>query len=175
MRKFASLSVLGLTLMLAASTASAQVSGTMTATATVGASLSVAAAPGATGSLRFGTLVQGAPATTTAASGANAGRFDITGTGSALAITFTSLPSSLTGPSGATIAMTAYQACYTTTTVNTGCTTQPITAGPAMTGSPALSGAGLGYVFIGGTLGAIAASQAVGTYNGTITMQVVLL
>jgi hypothetical protein len=44
-----------------------------------------------------------------------------------------------------------------------------------MTGSPALSGAGLGYVFIGGTLGAIAASQAVGTYNGTITMQVVLL
>ncbi len=176
MRKLASFSGLGLAFMLAASTASAQVSGNMTATATVGAALAVSAAPGVAGTVRFGTLAQGASATTVLPSAATAGRFDVTGiAGSALSITFTSLPATLNGPAGNTLAMSTYQACYTATTVNAGCTAQAITVGPAMTGAPALSAAGVGYVWIGATLGAVGAGQVVGTYTGTITIQIVTL
>ncbi len=174
MRKLATIA--GFALMLAANSASAQVSGNMTATATVGAALAVSAAPGVAGQIRFGTLAQGAGATTVLPSAASAGRFDVTGiAGTALAITFTSLPATLNGPAGATIPMTAYQACFTATTVNAGCAAQAITVGPAMTGGPALSGTGLGYVWIGATLGAIGGGQVVGTYTGTVTIQIVAL
>jgi len=175
MRKFSTISSLTLALVLAANTASAQVSGNMTATATVGAALSVSAAAGVTGQVRFGTLAQGASATVVAPSSATAGRFDVTGIAStALSVTFTSLPATLNGPAGATISMSAYEACFTATTVNAGCTPQAISVGPAMTGT-ALSAGGLGYVWIGATLGAIGGGQTTGTYTGTITVQIVAL
>ncbi len=175
MRKIASLSAL-LALTLAANTASAQVSGNMTATATVGAALAVSAAAGVNGQVRFGTLAQGAASSTVLPSQASAGRFDVIGiAATALSITFTSLPATLNGPAGATISMSNYQACFTATTVNAGCTAQAITVGPAMTGAPTLSAAGAGYVWVGATLGAIGAGQTTGTYSGTITIQIVAL
>ncbi|MBX3134505.1 MAG: hypothetical protein KF689_14075 [Gemmatimonadaceae bacterium] len=148
----------------------------MTATTTIGAALAVSAAGGVTGQVRFGTLAQGAGATTVLPSAATAGRFDVVGIPStSLSITFTSLPATLNGPAGATLSMSNYQACFTTTTVNAGCTAQGITVGPAMTGSPTLSAGGLGYVWVGATLGAVGAGQTTGTYTGTISIQIVAL
>ncbi len=176
MRSFTSISGLGLALVLAMNTASAQVNANMTATATVGASLGVSAAPGVLGQLRFGTLAQGTGATTVLPSAATAGRFDVIGIGSSvLDVSFTALPASLNGPGGASLTMTSYQACYTTTTTNAGCTAQAISTAAPMSGSPALSAGGVGYVWIGSTLGAIAAGQNVGTYTGTVTVQIVIL
>jgi len=166
----------GLALVAASAPVAAQVSGNMTATATVGAALAVSAAGGVTGQVRFGTVAQGTGASTVLPSSASAGRFDIIGiANTALDITFTSLPATLNGPGGATLTMSSYQACFTATTTNAGCSAQAITVGPSMTGSPTLSGTGVGYVFIGSTLGAVGAGQTTGTYTGTITIQIVSL
>lgn len=173
MRNIFTLSGAVVVALLGAGTAGAQVSANMTANTTIGASLSVTAAAGVTGTLRFGTLSQGASATTVAASAATAGRFDVTGTGSsALTINYTTLPATLSGPGGQTIAMTNYTACYLLTNVNAGCTSQAITTGAPMSGSPALSAGGVGFVFVGATLGAIGAGQNVGTYQGTVTISI---
>jgi hypothetical protein len=176
MRALTSITGLGLALALATNSAAAQVSANMTANATVGAALAVSAAGGVTGQLRFGTLAQGASASTVLPSAATAGRFDVVGIASTvLDVTFTSLPATLVGPAGATLTMTSYQACFTTTTVNAGCSAQAITVGPSMTGSPTLSAGGLGYVWIGATLGAVGAGQTTGSYSGTISIQIVSL
>ncbi|MBX3134504.1 MAG: hypothetical protein KF689_14070 [Gemmatimonadaceae bacterium] len=176
MRVYSALSALVVALALATNTASAQVSGNMTVNTTVGAALAVSAAGGAAGQLRFGTLAQGAASTTVLPSDATAGRFDVIGIAStALDITFTALPATLNGPAGATIAVTNYQACFTATTVNAGCAAQGITVGPSMTGGPALSAGGVGYVWIGATLGAIGAGQTTGAYTGTLSIQIVAL
>jgi hypothetical protein len=166
-------------LVVSAGSVSAQATANMTASATVGPSLAVAAAAGNNGQLRFGTLAQGASATVIAPSGAVAattgpGRFDIQGLPSAsVTPTFSVLPASLNGPSGATISLSTWTACTLTTTTNTGCAAASVTQGTPLT-SFSLSSAnpGLGYVFVGATLGAVSASQTTGTYTGTITLSV---
>lgn len=158
---------------LVSGTAAAQVSASMTATTTIGAALSVTAAAGVTGTLRFGTLAQGAAPTVVAASAAGAGRFDVTGIASSpLTVNYTALPATLSGPGGQTIGIGTYTACYLTTTVNAGCPSQAISTGSPMTGSPALSAGGAGFVFVGATLGTVGVSQALGTYTGTITVSI---
>ena len=158
---------------LVSGTAAAQVSASMTATTTIGAALSVTAAAGVTGTLRFGTLAQGASPTVVAASSANAGRFDVAGIASSpLTINYTALPATLSGPGGQTIGIGTYTACYLTTNVNAGCPSQAISTAAPMTGSPALSAGGAGFVFVGATLGTVGVSQALGTYTGTVTISI---
>jgi hypothetical protein len=166
-------------MMLLAGTASAQVTANMTASATVGPSLAVAAAAGNNGQVRFGTLAQGAGATVVAPSTAVAattgpGRFDIQGLPSAsVTPTFTVLPATLNGPAGSTLTIGTWQACTLTTTTNTGCTAAAVTQGTPLTAfTLSTANPGLGYVFVGATLGAVSAAQTTGTYTGTITLSV---
>jgi hypothetical protein len=173
MRTFFKLSSAVVASALISGVAGAQVTANMTATTTITSSLAVTAAAGVTGTLRFGNLVQGAGATVIAASNANAGRFEVTGVAaSPLTINYTALPATLTGPGGQTLAVGSYEACYLQTNANAGCTSQAITTGAPMTGSPALSAGGVGFVFVGATLGAVNAAQTLGTYNGTITISI---
>jgi hypothetical protein len=156
--------------------AHAQVAANMSATVSIGSALAASGAPGATGQVRFGSLAQGATPTTVLPSSPLAGRFDLVGVANtALSITFTSLPAVLVGPAGATLAVTNYQACFTTTTVNAGCSAQSISVGPALSGSPALSALGVGYLWVGSTLGAVGAGQTPGVYTATLSLQIVAL
>jgi Mat/Ecp fimbriae major subunit len=114
--------------------------------------------------LDFGNVFPGV-AKTIGVAAATAGRFDLTGQGSApVQLTFT-LPTNLT--SGAnSLPIGTWTGCTNPTNSTTGCTT--FTPSGTATNS-AFSAGGALFVFVGGTV-TPAAAQAAGSYTGTITL-----
>jgi hypothetical protein len=116
--------------------------------------------------LDFGIVIQGTPATVGVIA-ATSGRFDATGTASSnVGLTF-ALPANLT--SGANnLSIASWTGCYNGTANNAavGCTA--FTPAAAATNT-AFGAAGNLWVFVGATVSPTVA-QAVGIYNGTVTM-----
>jgi hypothetical protein len=146
----------------------------LTSVATVAVSATVTASLAATngGNLAFPAVIQGGSGSTILPSASGAGKVNIVGgNNQGITITATTLPATLAGPSSSTIAITAYQYCYSQNNSNTACSPTAIASGGTISGQ-ALSGTGNGYMWIGATLAAPTASQTVGTYNGNMTITV---
>lgn len=122
--------------------------------------------------LAFTTVFPGVAKTVTATGGANsatAGNVGIAGQGNAQVNISFVLPTTLATGGGTTmpISFSATSGCYNTTNAATGCTT----FNPAAAIQQNLSATGALYVFLGGTV-TPATTQAAGTYNGTVTINV---
>jgi len=147
---------------------------TLTSVATVSVSATVTASLAATngGNLNFPAVIQGGSGSTILASASGAGKVNIVGANNqGITITATTLPSTLAGPSSSTIGIGTYQYCYSQNNTNTACSPTAIANAGTITGQ-ALSGTGNGYLWIGATLAAPAASQTVGSYSANMTITV---
>jgi hypothetical protein len=154
---------LGLTLVGSAAAQSAN--GSITATAKVRQPITITGAQ----NLDFGIVLQGTAKTISETSAA-AGQFAATGTpNSNINVDFT-LPANLTNGAN-NLAIGSWTGCYNqSAAVNTsGCTNIANLAGTTATSFGNVSGTGSLWVFVGATVSPTAA-QAVGTYNGTVTM-----
>lgn len=102
------------------------------------------------------------------ANGATAGNVQIAGQASAqVSVSFT-LPTTLAnGAVTMPISFSATSACFNGTNTATGCAA----FNPAAAVNQTLSATGAGFVFLGGTV-TPSATQAAGTYTGTVTMNV---
>ena len=152
--------------------AAAQAQLTSTATVTISATVSASLATSTGGNLAFGAVIQGGAATTILPSAGTAGKVNIVGANNAgITITATTLPASLTNGAN-TLGVSGYAYCYSQNNTNGTCGTgTSIASGGSITGQ-ALSGTGNGYLWLGATLAAPAAAQAVGNYTGTMTITV---
>lgn len=147
-------------------TSAAQTSGNITATARVRQPITIAAGQ----NLDFGIVIQGTPATI-ASTAAAAGRFDATGTPSAnVNVNFT-LPANLVDASANTLPIGTWTGCFNQAAAinSAGCTAIASLAATTPTSFGNVAGTGRLWVFVGATV-TPAAAQAVGTYNGTVTM-----
>jgi len=114
--------------------------------------------------LDFGNVFPGV-AKTIAVANASAGRFDLSGQGSApVQLTFT-LPTNLTS-SGNNLPIGTWTGCTNPTNSTAGCTS--FTPSGTPTGS-AFGGAGTLFVFVGATV-TPGAAQPAGSYTGTVTL-----
>ena len=149
----------------AARPAAAQQSNTINATATVVTPLAVSSVS----SLAFGTVYPGVNKTVNYTDATNGGKFSVTGyAGAQVAVSFT-LPTTLAGPSGATLPIDTWSAYHNTTNdaASGGTAFDPSLGGP----TTALSTAGNLYVFLGARV-TPAPTQAAGAYLSTVTMTV---
>lgn len=145
---------------------SAQTSGNISATARVRQPITIAAGQ----NLDFGIVIQGTPATI-ASTAAAAGRFDATGTPNAnVNINFT-LPANLVDASSNNLPIGTWTGCFNQAAAvnSSGCTAIANLAVTTATSFGNVAGTGRLWVFVGATV-TPAAAQAVGTYNGTVTM-----
>lgn len=135
--------------------------GSITATAVVQQPISVTGAV----NLSFGNVFPGVPATVLLTD-AGAGRFDVAGQANApVTLSFTALPANL--GFGLNNLPVAFTSGYNATNNAAGATSFT----PASGATTSLSGTGVLFVFVGGTV-TPAVNQAAGTYTGTITLQV---
>lgn len=136
-------------------------SGSITATAVVQQPIAVTGAV----NLAFGNVFPGVAATVVLTD-PGAGRFDISGQGSApVTLSFTALPGNLTA--GANSLPVSFTSGYNTTNSAAGATS----FAPVSGATAALSAGGALFVFLGGTV-TPAVNQAAGSYTGTVTLQV---
>jgi hypothetical protein len=140
--------------------------------------LRVSAQTGVTGirPLAFGTLLPGVPATVLPTDPSYSGQFNLTGRNNeSVQITFT-LPSSMSGPGGATLPLTfgAGSAGYSAA----GSTGSETSFDPSTTQTVRLThnagGTGTGSVFLGGTASP-SVTQRAGSYLGTVTLTATFL
>ena len=120
-------------------------------------------------SLSFGPVLPGVPRSVTRTDAVNSGEFEVTGRRlSTVQLSFT-LPSSMTGPLGASLPLTfgGNDAGYSVTQS----VTSQIGFDPRVAFLAVLSRNGRGSVFMGGTARPLP-SQRPGTYTGTITLTV---
>ncbi|HEU4761447.1 MAG TPA: DUF4402 domain-containing protein [Gemmatimonadales bacterium] len=119
--------------------------------------------------LAFGSLLAGAPTTVLRTDPANSGQFDLTAQNNDVVILSFSLPSSMSGPSGASLplAFSGSDAGFSSS--------QSIGAqvafDPRQSYVATMSQQGRGSVFLGGTV-APAFNQRPGSYSATITLTV---
>ena len=119
--------------------------------------------------LAFGSLLAGAPTTVLRTDPANSGQFDLTAQNNDVVILTFSLPSSMSGPSGASLplAFSGSDAGFSSS--------QSIGAqvafDPRQSYVATMSQQGRGSVFLGGTV-APAFNQRPGSYSATITLTV---
>lgn len=145
--------------------AQASATGTVTATASVNAAIVVSS----TRTLTFGAVTQNT-AKTISATDPNAGQLVFSGAPSSPAsVTFTSIPSALTGPGGASLPIDNFSGYFNTSNTPAG--------GTAFTPSPVAQAAGVSsatgqlYIFFGATVHP-SVEQPTGAYTATIVMQV---
>ncbi len=145
--------------------AQTSITSTVSATASVNAAISVAS----TRTLTFGPVTQNV-AKTISATDINAGQLVFSGSPSSPAsVTFTSIPSSLIGPGGASLPIDAFSGYFNTSNSPSG--------GTAFTPSPVAQAAGVSsptgqlYIFFGATVHP-SIEQPTGAYRATIVMQV---
>ena len=141
------------------------VTATVDATASVSAAISVAS----THALSFGTVTQNT-AKTISATDVNAGQLVFSGAPSSPAsVTFTSIPSELVGPGGASLPIDTFSGYFNTSNSASG--------GTSFIPSPVAQAAGVSsptgqlYIFFGATVHP-ALEQPTGAYRATLVMQV---
>ena len=149
---------------LSAASAQAQFS-TINAKATVLQAITVTGAA----DLDFGSVLPGVQYVVQASSGANAGRFDLTGVPSAnMNISFT-LPATLTGP-GAPITVSNWSGCWNPTAVGqAGCAGFTPSGGATPT---TFNGSGLMSVYLGAEI-TPASLQTAGLYQGSVRLDAI--
>ena len=163
MRKFTKVAVaVAAAITLSTASAEAQQTGNILAKADVLPAITVSFGQ----DLDFGQVLPGVTYAVDAATSAGAGRFDLSGYGTAnVNISFSALPAALTGP-GAPITVGSWTGCWIAGGASqVGCT--PFVPSAAATAT-SLSG-GLMSVYIGNDI-TPAANQAPGLYQGTITL-----
>ena len=164
MRIVKAVSAVVLGLSLGSTALNAQITGNITASATVLSVISVANG----GNLLFGNVTPGV-AKTILATGAGAGRFDVTGGNSAAVnLTFTTLPANLTFGANNLPIGTWTGLTNTINSQSGGTAFTPSAVAQAAT----TSATGLLFVFVGATV-TPGGAQVAGAYTGTVTMGVV--
>ena len=160
-RQILSLAVVACLVGLTSTAAAQSNSGSITATAQVQQPINVVGAL----NLAFGNVFPGVNKTVLLTD-AGAGRFDVTGQGSAPAIlAFTALPTNLVN--GGNNLPVAFSSGYNTTNSAAGATS----FAPGSGASTSFSAGGALFVFLGGSV-TPAVNQVAGTYTGTVTLQV---
>ena len=149
--------------------ADAQQTPVVTATVTATASVSAAITVASTHTLTFGTVTQNV-AKTISANDINAGQLVFSGSPSSPAsVTFTSIPTALLGPGGASLPIDTFSGYFNTSNSPSG--------GTAFIPSPVAQAAGVSspsgqlYIFFGATVHP-GLEQPTGAYRATIVMQV---
>lgn len=120
--------------------------------------------------LVFGVVFPGVPLAVSRTDAANSGQFDLTGNKNAqVQLTFT-LPNSMTGPAGATMALTfgGSDAGYSSSQA----VGSQVAFDPRTPFLATLNKNGRGSVFVGGTVNP-PPTQRAGSYTGTITLSIV--
>lgn len=139
--------------------------GTVNATATVNAAISVAS----THTLTFGAVTQNV-SKTISATDINAGQLVFSGSPSSPAsVTFTSIPSQLVGPGGASLPIDTFSGYFNTSNSPSGGTS--FIPSPVAQAAGVSSPSGQLYIFFGATVHP-ALEQPTGAYRATIVMQV---
>ena len=121
-------------------------------------------------SLVFGVVFPGVPLTVARTDAANSGQFDLTGNKNAqVQLTFT-LPTTMTGPAGATMPLTfgGSDAGYSASQA----VGSQVASDPRTPFLATLNKNGRGSVFLGGTV-TPPTTQRAGSYTGTITLSIV--
>jgi len=159
----AALATLVLALLAAGSVRAQGVNGSISATATVQSPITVTGAQ----NLAFGNVFPGVAKTVAYSDATNAGRFDVTGQGSAPVTYSLALPTNLTS-SGNNLPIGSWTGYLNTSNSTSGGSAITPSATPA---SATLSAGGALYVFVGATV-TPPSNLPAGSYTGTVTLTV---